>query len=227
MDKSILSAFTFMFKDKDWLYKLFILLMLYLPSAYYSHLASGVKPEMMKQGQINYADLALCVILTIFTCAISTGYLAKCTHLIIKNDGEKAFKMPDWEDDFWSYLFIGFKKGFAIFATSLLLSPTIVLFAIPVLIFSFIFLALDNVFCIDFKFNSYLDWKQAFSIITSNNKLYYNILFLSFVFSFIPGLFSLLKLPTILFSALFAGCMSYCALVYAYFVGILSRDMEV
>lgn len=225
MDKSIPNAFIFMFKDSEWLYKVFILLMLYLPSAYYSNMLSEKNLIGLNPNNIDYQGVLFCVLLIALTMTISTGYLAKCTHNIIKYNGEKSF-MPNWEDDFWNYLLIGLKKAIAVTFTSLLLLPTIFLFAIPPFIFSFIFLALDNVFCIDFKLSAYFDWKKAFSIIVDNKQLYFIILFLAAILSIIPSLCYLLKLPTILFSLLFAACMTYTTLVYAYLIGIASRDSE-
>lgn len=224
MEKSIQNAFTYMFKDNEWTYKLFILMMLYLPGAYYSSITTGLNVEAIKSN-INFNAVIIGIVVSAISVTISTGYLAKCTHNIIKNEGE-AFRMPCWEDDFFSYFFIGIKKGFAIFITSLLLLPTIILLAIPLLIFSFIFLALDNIFCVDFKLDAYFAWKKAFSIIVSNNKLYYIILFLGFILSLVPSVFYLIKLPTIIFSLLFAACMTYTALVYAYLIGIVNRDGE-
>jgi len=225
MDKSILKSFTYMFDANDRAFKISILVMLYLPIAYFSYVMMTIKANGATP-QLNYGNIVIFFFIVWLTSLFATGYLAKCTQNIILFNGDQPFDMPNWEDNFIGYLVIGFKKGVSVFVTTLVLLPTVILLAIPLLIYSFIYPALDNIFCSEFKFNSYFSWKKAFSIIASNNKLYYSILGLLFLLSIARNLFYLLKLPAGLFIFLLAIFMAYLSLISAYWIGIINRGSD-
>lgn len=235
MEKSISNAFTFMFKDPDWVYKLGILLML--------HAAPGIClafnfPESL---DLQTHSLSLFVstisqflipsiILYMILYPFIMGYVSKSTQNVIKTTKNEPVFLPNWEDNFFSYFIIGIQKSFAIFLLSLLLIPGMILLCIPVLIYGFIALALDNIFCSDFKVISYFKWGKAFKIVSSNVGLYIIIfiiaLFLGLSVIFVQNLHTFFKMSNI-FIVFFQSAFSiYTLLVMAYLTGMIGINKE-
>lgn len=220
-----------MFKDRDWVYKLGILVLLYAgPGLCISFNQTDI--TALKAGNLNLllSNLLPCILLSAIMCPFIFGYLSKCTHNVIKNNWGDPLTLPNWEDDFLNYFALGIKRGFAIFLIILLLIPGSVLLFIPFLIYGFITFALDNIFCTNFKLNSYFKWGRAFKIISSDYGLYVNALAIIFVMGLLAALIQFLcsyyKLPNTSTVFIQAICSIYVSLVTAYLIGMFGVNEE-
>ncbi|MEI8129510.1 MAG: hypothetical protein WCG95_07845, partial [bacterium] len=84
MEKSIKNAFTYMFKDSDWKYKLFVMLMFMSPP----YILQGILPQLSTMiktpanssiGFIIALTVVLIVVTIIFSLTLS-GYYIKCAN---------------------------------------------------------------------------------------------------------------------------------------------------
>lgn len=239
MEKSISNAFTFMFKDSDWLYKLGILIMLYaIPGVCF--VLSMPDINTLKTSLEGITGLAALqpllslfipsLVLSIILYPFIFGYFAKCTHNVIKNNWGDPLALPNWEDDFFSYFLIGIKRCIAMIIIGVVLSFSGFLLFIPALIFGLITVALDKVFCTNFDISAYFKWGKAFKIVSSDTKLYFNVLIVLFLVGLLMGFVqyipSVLKLPNLLVVFLSAISSVYFYLVFAYLTGIVGQELE-
>lgn len=232
MEKSIGNAFTFMFKDGDWVYKFGIFIALFaLPTVY---LSSNVPDAASLKAMDTSALINLLIpafVLAIVVSPLTFGYLTKLTHNVIKNNEIDPIRLPNWEDDFFGFFILGLKRCFAVTIFLLLfLPPSFLTFGIPILFFGLIIVALDNIFCTNFELSSYFKWGKAFKIMGSDYSLYTKILMVVFVVGVLIGittyLFSTLKLPGILDAFIKAALSAYSSLVAAYLTGIIAENEE-
>lgn len=214
MEKKISTAFTYMFKDNDFAYKFIILILLTVPSIYISYLehVQGIKtPPILLQ------------VLSWVTGIIASGYFAKCTHNIIFSELDETNLLPKWEDDFWGYFGIGFLKGIAYLLITIALIPASILI-VPLLIFLFLTLALDRIFCTDFKMGAYFQWKKAYGLVKQNMSKYIKIALMYIPLTVILVLFVLLFAKTAVLYVAVPIVTTYYMLVSAYLVGIVGSE---
>lgn len=231
MEKSILNSFTFMFTDKDWLYKLGIFTMLFAAPGFYLAFTLPNTEALKTMGAQSFLPIFMPVIvLSIIVYPFTLGYLAKCTQNVINDSVYEAGYLPNWEDGFFNYFALGIKRILAMLLICLLLIPGSILLCIPWLIYGFITCALDNVFCTNFEIGAYFKWGKAFKIIGANFGLYIQILmvifFLGLFFALFQLLFSLLKLSSLLVLVLQSLGTVYTSLVAAYLTGLIGENEE-
>lgn len=219
MEKSISNAFTYMFKDEDWKYKLGILAMLSFPAMYQSYLADikGVKEPLL-----------ILSILAAITSIIISGFYAKCTQNVIFSESETPNLLPKWEDSFFHYFVIGLKKIVATIIIYIIMIPASIL-VIPAVIFAILYPALERVFCTEFKVTSYFSWKRATSLRKQNPSLYIKILLLPFliILFFVVIMFVITEISPLLFAIISPLIICYFFLVYAYLVGMIGSEENV
>ena len=218
MEKSIKNAFTFMFKDPDWIYKLSILALLSVPSSYISYLNHTNSAN--SANFLNGAFLLLCIV-SMVTSLIVSGYFSKCTQNIIFATHEEANLLPAWEDNFGGFVTIGLKKMLGGLLIGLVILPASLL-VIPILIFAFISIALERIFCQEFKISSYFAWRKAFNLIKEDGGRYFLILltYIPLVLILAVIMLIFMKIPAILMVVL-PIITAYYMLVSAYLVGSL------
>lgn len=232
MDKTFGKAFSYMFKDEDWRGKAGILFVMYLVVSVF--VCTFISSLVLVSGNLKDPSIAqtnnalnmmmpICDILIFFI----VGYLARCTHNVIKNDGSFAITLPKWGDGFLNNFIIGGKQTGAYLAVLCLILPSVLILGIPFLIFWFLSLALYRLFCEDFKFDSYFAWKQAFELVRNNLKLYIGVIltviFLNlFLLCIVAPLFYF-KISSSLIAILMAAYATYQALIIAYLRGIIGE----
>lgn len=215
MEKQISKAFTFMFQDEDWKYKIILLVLLTFPSSYISYLNSS--------NQLKTAPIFL-VIVSIITSLIISGYFAKCTQNIIFATPDDVNLLPKWEDNFLSFISIGFKKFLGSLLIGIVMLPASLLI-IPLLIFAYITIALERVFCEEFKISSYFAWKRAFDLIAQDGGRYFKILlaFIPLALLLVVVMLLFIKLPIILMIVI-PAITAYYMLVSAYLIGAIGTE---
>ena len=90
--------------------------------------------------------------------------------------------------------------------------------------FTFIFTALDNIFCTNFSVTSYFKWSEAIAIIKTNTKFYISILLISFVLALLTGIFYLFKPSVWVFCVGLSVYVSYTSVAFAFMTGIISKN---
>lgn len=236
MEKSFGNAFTYMFKDKDFKKKIGILsIFLFIIFAFFGYaiylsilIAHNPKDVALKIKEpiINL----LSPIITIIMFFVS-GYIFKCTHNVIKSNAEEeTILLPNWQDDFFSYFMIAAKKCGSILGIYTLLIPTILLLGIPFIIFFILILALERIFCEEFKFDSFFKWKEAFQLIKNNIGLYISIILTLLLFGLINFvlIFTMFKFKVhfVLIAIIMTLFNSYIVLVGAYLEGIVGEKKK-
>lgn len=214
MEKKISNAFTYMFKDSEWKYKMLILVLLTVPSVYQSYLKDI---KHIKEPQI------LLLIAVIFTSILISGYVAKCIQNIIFSNAENNIQLPAWEDNFWGYFVIGIKKILASLLIVIALIPASILI-VPLIIFIFISIVLERIFCEEFNMTSYFQWGKAFDLIKQNPRKYIQILLTYIPLVIILGIITLLFFKTPFILVVLPVVTSYYALVSAYLKGIIGSE---
>lgn len=216
MEKKISNAFTYMFKDTEWKYKLIVLTLLSVPSVYNSYLKDI---KHVKEPQI------LLLLLVIITSILISGYMSKCIQNIIYSNAE-APSLPAWEDDFWGYLIIGLKKILAGILILIALIPGTLLI-IPLLIFIFLSIALERIFCEKFDITAYYAWKKAFNLIKLNPGKYIQIILMYIPLIIALAIIALIFFSTPLILVVLPIVTTYYMLVSAYLKGIVGSEAEV
>lgn len=237
MNKTISSAFTYMFNDKDWVYKLFILSMLALPESVIGYMGEKIKTLYHNLNSTTISCLIALGIISIMAYLIFIGYCSKCCHNIINADAVTSRNnlLPKWEDDFGQFLKIGFSYNLALAAITgvfaLLIGlgfvdkSLILIIAIPLLIFalifSYYFTALEAIFCTKFELTSFFKLKKAHKLVSNNTGKYILILTLISIVSILSGLIPALFIKSHVALLLAPILQVYTFLVFAYFKGIL------
>lgn len=217
MEKKISNAFTYMFKDAQWKYKLLVLTLLSVPSVYQSYLKDI---KHVKEPQL------ILLLLVIITSILMSGYISKCIQNIIYSNAENAPMLPAWEDDFGGYFIIGLKKILAGILILIALIPGTLLI-IPLLVFIFLTIALERIFCERFDITSYYAWKKAFNLIKLNPTKYIQIILMYIPLVLALGLITLLFFNTPFILVILPVVATYYALVSAYLKGIVGSESEV
>lgn len=228
MEKSINNAFTYMFEDKDWIYKVSIFVLLSIPAAFYAMFQ--IFPEALKNilKLTDISPLVLLIVSVVMAVAalLANGYYCQ----IIKNIGNaKQFDtqelLPLWENDFFGYLKIGALLLAASFiAAAALLIPFILI--IPAIIFALLKPALINIFCSEYNVTSFLAWRKAFLLIKQDTGFYVKIILASLaifiVYLLIFLVAQLVFKPLVIIVLPFLT--AYTQLVYAYLYGLLGQQ---
>jgi len=221
MEKSKAKAFTFMFEDSDWKYKLFILTSLAFPTSFLAYQSDNLK-QIFKVGIENaflpVGFLLLLLILTVASTFLFEGYCCKCTQKVIYSNERNL--LPQWENEFWEYskIGVGFSIGVSLIGFVVLLGTVLI---IPVLFYIVGYIALKTLYCVDFKMSAFFAWKKALQLIKHNFGNYISVIFYSVGVYLVFGLASYLCSKS--FALVFVGAFiqAYLYLVLAYLRGTL------
>lgn len=226
MQKSISNAFTFMFKEEGWKFKLGVLVGLLVP---YMYVSVGFQAKDITENIVIFCTLLIIGLSTFLACS---GYVAKLIQNLIFNKSTPSF-LPEWEDNFLQYPKIATAKAFGTFLIGLVLVPSIILLAIPILIYAYINLAVENIFCTEFNFKAYFSWKKAIELIKENPaeyfKLFITFLAIAILNNLILVLIQHLTLdPSYVTLGVLVSSVTtaYSMLVIGYLVGLVSQQRE-
>lgn len=233
MKKSIGNAFLFMFKDKDWYKKAGILAVLYFIVYVIACSAISILPTLLqhtKEANLNAQMIRLLMPIGTLITFFIIGYITKCTHNVINNNGQENILLPDWKDDFFNYFILGAKRIGGRMGVCVLLLPTILLLGIPFLIFWLLTIPLGRIFCTEFEFDSYFKWKKAYELIKNNIGLYVWIFLIMLMINLMNILLFValfyFKVTSGLNAIIMAITTTYLALVFAYLVGIVGDKKQ-
>lgn len=203
MNGIIANAFTFMFKDSDWKYKLMLLLFITIPSSLMAYLSENFKNVKTDDPQLLIYVAIFFIVVTSITTLLFEGYCDKCSQIVMnaKNKTTNKNLLPHWENNFWGFVKIGFVFNVAlsvfiifggiiiayffvknvtsmsdISSTSAVLElfkPLYIPFGIAFVIFFFFYVALKAVFCVDFKTSSLFALRRANKLIWNNIGYYF------------------------------------------------------
>lgn len=225
MNKSVLNAFSYMFKESDWKFKILILFGLNVPAIMLQGiLMSG--SELITILTSSAGLIVLLLIITLFTTGSAFGYGYKTMQNLSNNTGSI---LPEWEDNFFQYL-----KYFGLFAVAMLLFSLVMiipsLLIIPAIIAGFITPALIAIFVKDFNATSMLAWKKAFALIKQDSGLYIKVFIMYIGLIILSNVFSmifmfLVKSSLYLAVLLYSLVVAYCQLINAYIIGILGQNL--
>jgi hypothetical protein len=229
MEKIIGSAYSYMFKDSDWKYKLLVFLLLAVPSGIAMYIQMNPAKLTAFTTSLGLDTQNLFLLLTMLIVVVIaggtfTGYSLSIARNVALSNHSQADVLPKWEENFWGFFVFAFLSGVAIFIAELVLIIPFLLI-IPALVFYFILPALMYIFCTEKKVTSFLAWKTAFKIVGENVGRYFAILLLILVNSILSAVlcivlsfaikdFSLILLPFVL---------AYTNLVNFYLFGIVSN----
>ena len=228
MEKSIKDAFTFMFKDSDWKYKLFVLSALAFPTAFLSFQGENLKSQMtaLTKNVENFIPILWVLILILIFVVACTflfeGYCCKCTHNVIYKNKQspKSDLLPKWENEFWEYSKIGvnFSIGVSFLGLAVVLGSLLI---VPILFYIVGYIALKTLFCVDFKMSAFFAWGKAIKLMKSNPSHYLVVMLCSFALYAVFGLVAYVcsKSLPLVFVASFV--QAYIYLVIAYLRGSL------
>lgn len=233
MKKSIDRAFLYMFKDKDWYKKAGILAVLYFIVYVIVCSAISILPPLLqhaKEANLNTQMIRLSMPIATLITFFIIGYLTKCTHNVINNNGQEDILLPNWKDDFLNYFILGAKRIGGRMGVCVLLLPTILLLGVPFLIFWLLSIPLGRIFCTEFKFDSYFKWNKAYELIKNNVGLYICILLIMLIIN----LFSILLFVALFYFKVTSGLnaiiltitTTYLSLVFAYLIGIVGDKKQ-
>jgi len=225
MEKSKLKAFTFMFKDSDCKYKLFILSSLAFPTAFLSYQGENLK-QIMKGGLesalLPVEFILVLLILTVACTFLFEGYCCKCTQLVIyanQKDPEKDL-LPKWENEFWEYSKIGvaFSIGVSLIGLAVALGSILI---VPLLFYAVAYVALKTLFCVNFKMSEFFAWKKALKLMRNNFGHYISVILYSIGVYIVFGIIA--YLCSLSYFLVFVGAFvqAYFYLVLAYLRGTL------
>lgn len=220
MEKKISNAFTYMFKDSDWMFKFAILAGLGFPSIYLSYFAEQNK---LNPTLTQLTTLVGIAIITLITSPIICGYLVKCAQNIIFAKSPNPNILPVWEDNFLNYFIIGIKYAIAVLLIGIVIIPGILLI-IPFLMYLFLSLALSRVFCTELKISSYFAWKTAMDLIKQDTGKYIRILLTQFVVALIYSLSINLLTKSLIGMIIALFFFTYFVFISAYFIGIIGSE---
>jgi len=228
MNTPIKNAFTYMFKDVDWRYKLSIFVMLSIPSAFFSleRLYAPSFPDMVKTSIFYPLVLLFVSIAMIIVALFANGYFCKAVRQISNADlnNEKEL-LPAWENDFFNFAKVGFFLFIAqIIAALVLIIPFLLI--VPAILFLVLKPALMKVFCSEFDITSFLAWRKAYALVKENSSSYIKIILtglaIFMVYTIIAYGLELTFKPLLLIILPFLS--AYTQLVYAYLYGIIGKD---
>lgn len=236
MEKTFSKAFTYMFKDEDRLFKLGILILLYLPCVLVSVID---KIFLGASGNLFLGFFLNCVftIISIVSIWITEGYYARCTQNIINLDenSKESPILPFWEDKFANNIKIGFVYNLAVFTAIIIpillfmasygniLSMGIysTLLLIFLAIFSIYYTALKTTFCTDFKYTSFFNFKKASKLIANDFPKYVGISLIIFVLFGVYVIFAMALKSNLILTIFSPFAVVYVSLVSAYLKGML------
>lgn len=239
MEKSFKNAFTYMFEDKDWLFKLSILVLLQFILSYITfgmtNSFTGISAQNIATQAPNMLKTILQVaiiylIISVVTCPFIVGYTSVCTHNVINNTGKGSF-LPNWEDGFFNYYSIGTKYYVGLSLLILVMFiPVVFTLGLLLLVFSFLIPALINIFCQKYETSAFFSFKKALNCVKKNKGLYFKIICACIVFSIIcqciMPFFKLLNLPVFLEAIILSIITTYSAVVFAYMVGLIGKTEQ-
>lgn len=225
MNKSIKHAFKFMFQDKDWKYKIFLLSALAFPSLYLNYQAEQLKQFLTPNSGNIFSILwfvLLMFILILYSTFLFEGYCCKCTQNIIfaKEDTGSNNILPTWESNFWGFSKIGIAFSIGAFLLGIVFLLTSILI-IPIFIYIFGYIALKTLFCVDFKINAFFKWGKAKELIKINPSNYWRVILSIFGVYIIFGAIAHLSESSLIFVFLGSFAQAYFFLVIAYLCGTL------
>lgn len=225
MEKSIKNAFTFMFEDKDWKYKLFVLSALAFPSFYLNYQGENLKQSLAVNAGNIFSLLwfiLLMLIFIIYCTFLFEGYCCKCTQNIIFSNENTTQNdlLPEWENNFWGFSKIGilFSVGVGLLGLVVALASILI---IPIFLYLFAYVALKTLFCIDFKIGAFFAWGKAKELIGLNSNKYWSVILSSFGVYFAFGIIAFICSKSLVLVFLGAFAQAYVFLVMAYLRGTL------
>lgn len=241
MEKSLGKAFSYMFKEQGWASKLgyiFILctILWLLFCCFISNIiflvVNHINPKFFTLSN-NISLFSPIILFFLFGLTIlyfMTGYFAKCTQNVI-NYKEGIPVLPERRNNLLNCYILGAKKMGAIRAIQILIQPINILLGIPSLILMVLEPALNRIFCTEFNFNSYIQWRKAAEIIAKNSWLFVSILLLEFLFGtliiiLIIVLF-ILKINFAIIALILASYTTYIAFVQAYMEALIGETKNI
>lgn len=241
MKKSISKAFTYMFKEEGWASKLgyifFLNAILWLVFCFFIDkiiflVANNINPRFLPLSS-KIALFSPIVFLFLFGFTILyfiVGYLAKCTQNII-NYKEGIPVLPERRNNLLNCFILGAKKMGAIKAIQVLIQPINFLLGIPTLIFIILEPALNRIFCAEFDFGSFIQWKKAGELIRKNGWLFVTVLLLEFLFNIVKliliiGLF-IFKIHFSIIALILSAYGTYIAFVAAYLDALIGEPKKI
>ena len=235
MEKSISKAFTYMFKDNDWQYKIFILLLLTTPLSVMGFFQVLMFPngKMPDGAAITY--FIVLIIISVLFSFISLGYYAKCANNIIYSNEKSTNSdlLPKWENDFAQFPKLGLKFFLAgifpyiaiclVLGVFILLIPILgsIIALIMILIYSYFATALAAIFYSDYNIYSFFKLKEGRKLVSYDEKKYLQILFLMFILSLLYGIVPALFVKPFLIVLVMPIIQVYGFLVSIYLSAIL------
>lgn len=225
MEDSLSSAYTYIFKNKNWLLRLIILSMLNIPIIVLLLLYDAKK--------LNYhsTEFYLLLITTIITMLINMGYYARCTRNLIYLDPNNQNIMPQWKSYIFEYLDLGIKKAWFYFISGFMMFPMMFTFErlmLPRVGFDF---ALEGLFCTDFNYKN-PDFKSMLDGISDNKELYYKMAFtnsvlpLCLIALIFAGHYKVTYIRTEYIILLSSFFLSYYFLIQSYFSAVSAKYMS-
>jgi hypothetical protein len=241
MEKTIKNAFTYMFKDGDWKYKLFILLILQLPSIILGSL-SVLMPKMLKGVGLDlYIYMILLVVISIISGVISLGYFVKCGNNIIYCDknSSQIDVLPKWEDNILQFLKLGSLYYVAIFLfltvmflfgflgslfSKILMPLSIIIFLVFLIILPFYLYsaaAIAALFYINYDIRVFFQIKKIKKIVFYDSKKYFKIISIIAFISILIALIQNIFMKTFIIFLLIPILQTYLFLVSTYLSAIM------
>lgn len=242
MKTSIKKSFTYMFQDTDWKFKLFLLLLLNIPSFIATYCSENFKNLRVDNEPIFVGLIFAFSILMFIANFIIEGFYNTTTHNVMKIPADAAAipLMPKWEGSFWHNFKVGFKFFIAtglfalVIAAVLFISFILYLVKIPLLslifagvalalciFYALTYTALKSVFSTDYRIKSFFCFKKAFKLIKNNIKLYLVVIVLTLALSMALVGTTALFITSPLIIVVGAALQAYIALVFASFRGSL------
>lgn len=218
MEYSLSNAYTYIFKSKGWLWKVFILTLLNVPTVYL------ISQYEMKKLSYYSPDFYFLCFLVMATMTIGLGYCARCTQNLMFLDHNNPNILPKWSGFFDDYLIVGLKKTWYYFIVGFCMWPKMFSLKNVLLPESGIDLALEGLFCEKFEYKKCPDLESMLEMMRENKGFYYKLSFTQFgvalLFIFIVFISSSFNLgfQSVLYLA--PLMISYYLLVSAYCAGI-------
>ena len=246
MEKRMSEAFSFMFKDNDWKFKMFILYLLSLVSyilAYYSNeLTETIKATKNYSLAVPFVGV---LILSFVLSLPILGYSFKSiNNLIYSQPQSENFNMlPRWENDFFSYIMVGLRYigaslliglcvGLLFIAVSaiasvskLFLSILMIVLIILALIYAYYFPALEVIFAMSYDFLALFKVKKAAELVKYGTSKYIRVLLLISLVSIIFSIISALCAKSILLIILVPIINVYTFFVYVYLKSYIAYEV--
>lgn len=241
MEKSMKKSFSYMFKEEGWasktvyLFILSLIIWIILCSVIDNVIfliTNHINPKSFtSQNYITlFSPLIFFILFGLPIAYFMTGYFAKCTQNII-NYKPGIPVLPERRNNLLNCYILGAKKMGAIKAIQALMQPLNIFLGIPTLIFMVLEPALNRIFCVEFKFDSFLQWEKATQLIGKNGWLFIAILLLESIFGTLTLtlliIFFILKMNFVLIAIILALYTTYIAFVKAYMEALIGEPKQI